>query len=454
MPLRRELKGAVEAAKKEGDAIALHRRFLQLYEEGNMDERLYTDFGWLTYYALKQTAVNEVLARKKMLNLYLKLNLERPSILHSLILQEAVKVEKNTPKQFRIRDFIRLWGLENLRAEDWEQFRTDQGNTLPSQVEKLIGVYAKELKTDQVAAPEEFIELVDKALERYPQSQNMPYFKATILISQGKREEALGYYKDMILRFPTKFYLWSQAAGLVEDRDVRIGLLCKALSTGAEEQFLLNVRMRLATLLIEKGLKANARYELDKYRATCRSNGWNLKTEFLQVDYQARPIEAVESNKPLYDEYSVHADEFIYSALPTVVAVKVSESQNDDRFHPGRRITVWTFRTESDTIRLRRPEKFRLGRRVAEGTVFDIKLREGKIVWIRRHSGRVELPWLREGSGTVRLRTDRNGNPYAIIDHSYVGARLLRGIEDGQQLRILSVRGADGRWSAIATRRI
>ena len=74
----------------------------------------------------------------------------KPSILHSLILGEAIKVEQNTPLQFRIRDFIRIWGLENLREEDWEQYRSEEGNTLPSTVEKLIGVYTKELKTDGV----------------------------------------------------------------------------------------------------------------------------------------------------------------------------------------------------------------------------------------------------------------------------------------------------------------
>lgn len=83
----------------------------------------------------------------------------------------------------------------------------------------------------------------------------MPYFKATVLISQGKKEEALDYYKNLILQYPSKFYLWNQTAELIEDYDTKIGLLCKALTCGTEDEFLGGVRLRLASLLNQKALK-------------------------------------------------------------------------------------------------------------------------------------------------------------------------------------------------------
>lgn len=146
LPHYQEIKDAVENAKNGGDAITWHHKMSEWYHEGNLGEKLYPDYGWLIYYALKQTNLGETQNRKILLNQYLKLNLPRPSILHSLILGEAIKIEQTTPLQFRIRDFIRIWGLENLRTEDWEQYKTNEGHTLPSLVEKLIGVYAKELK--------------------------------------------------------------------------------------------------------------------------------------------------------------------------------------------------------------------------------------------------------------------------------------------------------------------
>ena len=382
--------------------------------------------------------------------MYIKLDLPKPSILHSLILGEAVKIEKSTPLQFRIRDFVRLWGLENLRSEDWEQFTTEGGNTMSSLVEKLIGVYVKEIKTDNVEAPDDFCQLVDKALEKFPGSQNLPQQKAIVLISQGRTDEALSYYKDMILRSPAKFFLWEQAADLVQDIDTKIGLLCKALTCGADDNFIVKVRLSLAKLLIQAGMPANAKYELEKHRQTRQANGWSLKEEFRTLYNQLAAVEASADNNAIYTIYSVKADEFIYSSFPTVLAVKVDEKQNDDRNHPGRKITTWILRTEKSTERLRKPTKFGLNRHTPNGSVFDIKVNDGKIVWIKQHTGSVNEPWLKVCSGEVHIRTDRNGKNYTLISGTYVGEKFIKGISEGQQIKVLSIKQDNGRWCAIS----
>lgn len=451
-----ELKDALEKAKRGDRIYQEYQYFLSLFKAGDLDATLFLDFGWLIYYALKQTFSDEqihidsVHIRKEMLSNYLALELQKPSMLHSLILTEAIKVEQNTPLQFRIRDFIRIWGLENLREEDWEQYRTEEGNTLPSTVEKLIGVYTKELKTDGVESPDDFDLLVDKALAKYPKNQNMPYFKATVLISQGKSQEALTYYKNLILQFPSKFYLWNQTVELVEDIDTRIGLLCKALTCGADDEFLGGVRLRLASLLYQKGMGENAKYELERYRETYQNNRWNLKPEFWQVYNQVNSVETAVDNNVIYAEFAVRADEFIYSSLPTVIAVKVAETKSEDRNHPGRKITTWVLRTSENVLRLRKPTKFGLRKRVSNGVVFEIKIHDGKIVWIKEHIGNIAVPWLKQLRGKVHLRTDCNGKKYAIVAKSYIGEGLLKAINEGQEIKFLSIQQKDGRWSAIS----
>lgn len=445
-----EVKDAAEKAKNSKDAIAIYKKVSAWYNGGSLDSQLYQDFGWIIYYALRHTGFGDAQNRKILLHQYLKLGLPRPTFLHSLILGEAIKLEQNTPLQFRIRDFIRIWGLENLRDEDWEQFRTDDGNTLPSTVEKLIGVYAKELKTDNIESPDDFSQLVDKALKKYPKSQNMPYFKATVLISQGKIIEALSYYKNMILQFPSKFYLWHQAAELIDDIDIKIGFLCKALTCGADDEFLGGVRLKLATLLYQNNKLENAKFELDKYSETYQKKGWNLKPEYWHIHSKVASVGPAASNQTMYSEYSAKADEFIYSSLPTIVAIKVSETQNEDRNQPGRKITTWILRTEKDVVRLRKPTKFKLKKRTPNGTLFDVRLQHGKIVWIRQHIGTISESWLKESEGEVKLRTDKNGKKFAIISSSYIGENLLTGIYDGQRVSILSVQQKDGRWTAVS----
>lgn len=449
-PHYQELQDLIAHAKSGENITSEYRTFENLFKLGELSTSLYNDFGWLTYYALKQTALENAHARKVLLNNYLKLELPKPSVLHSRILGEAIKVEQNTPLLFRIRDFIRIWGLENLQEEDWEQFHTDSGNVLPSSVEKLIGVYIKEIKNDGVAAPEEFDQLVDKALIKYPQNQNMPYFKAAVLISQGKKNDALAYYKDLILRFPSKFYYWSQASELVEDVNIKIGLISKALLCGAEDEFLGTVRLKMATLLIQNNLLANAKYELEIYQKTYVAKGWSLKPEFWQIYNQLTSVESAVNNNTVYTEYCRIAEEFIYSSLPTILAIKVSESQDSDRYHPGKKITTWCLRSDKDIIRLRKPFKFKLEKHTPNGVAFDIKIRDSKIVWINRHSGSIVVPWLKEHYGEVHLRTDRNGKKFAIIDDSYIADNLLTGIHEGQSIKIMSLQKKDGRWAAIS----
>ncbi len=445
-----ELKAAIAHAKAGQNITAAYQKFTQLFDEGKLEVRQRNDYGWLIYYALKQARNADALRRKQMLNNYLKLQLPKPSMLHSLILSEAVTLEKNIPLEFRIRDFMRLWGWECLREDDWTPFVTDDGKTMSSLVEKLISVYVKELKTDGVVACPEFCQVVDAALVRYPKNQYMPKYKATVLLSQGKRAEALDYYKVMIMQSPAKQYLWEQAAELVDNMDTKIALLCKAVTCGADEEFIGKIRMSLAHLLVAKGLRNNAKYELEKYRITYESKKYHLKAEFQQAYNQLADVAAAESNDAVYAEYFAKADEFIYSALPTELAVKVNEKQCDDHKHPGRKLDIWYFKVGQSTRQLRKPSKFGLPKRMANGATFDVKLHEGKIVWIKQHVGPITASWIKVLSGEVTLRTDRNGKPYAIVADSYIGANLLQHISNGQTIKFLALKQDDGRWGAIS----
>lgn len=448
------IKDALTKAKEGVDISEIYSTIRQLYDSSGLDPELYTDFGWLIYYTIRNTLINDVNNRKQLLNQYLKLNLSRPSVLHSRILAEAIKIEHTYPLQFRIRDFIRLWGLENLMDEDWEQFTTEAGHVLPSLVEKLIGVYAKEIKTDGIIASEEFNDLVDKALERYPQNQNMPYFKAIVLISQGNKEEAIEYYKSLILRFPSKFYLWSQIAELVEEPDIKIGLLCKALTVGVEDTFLGGVRLRLAQLLIYKGLMPNAQYELNKYKEVYSSHGWSLKPEYWQLSNQIVNVSDEDNNQSIYLEYCPKADNFVYCALPSIIAIKISDRLLDDRNRQGKKFVQWTLRSKDGVLRLKKPAKYGLGKS-RNGSVFEVKVYNDKIVWIKpSQANPLQQDWIKKIEGSVKLRSDRNGRTYAILDGAYIEEKLLKSITTGQYVKIIAISQGDGRWSAISLAKI
>lgn len=445
-----EIKEALNDVKNGKNVFENYSKFADLYKKGKIDKDLYPDFGWIIYYTLKNTPVNDATLHKRLLWNYLNLELPRPSILHSLILSEAIKVEQNTPKLFHIREFMKLWGFENLREQDWQQYITLEGNTFPSLVEKLIGVYTKEVKTDKVEACKEISELVDKALERYPQSQNMPYFKVKVLMSQCREDEAINYYRNLILRFPSKYYLWHQIAELIENIDTKLGLLGKALSLGGDEQYLGEVRLSMAKLLIQKGKLQHAKFELDKYLGLYNSKGWKLKDEYRILSNQLGNVKAATENNSIYSEYAKYADEFIYSQLPEQMAVKISEKEIDDKHHAGRKISIWILKTENTTLKLKKPAKFGLDKKLKAGTVFSIRIYENQIVWIKVSETVPVTNWMKDTKGTIKIRIDRNGKQYAIIEGCYVNDKLLKPVNDGQSVIIRSIKKDDGRWSAIS----
>lgn len=453
-PVGHELKLARENAKEGRESDLDQNKFEDLFKNGNLKESLYPDFGWLIYYNLKATDLKNAAKRKQLLHLYFKLNLPRPDLLHSLILSEAIKVEKNTPLQFRMRDFMKLWGWDNFIEDDWKQYTTEKGHK-PSRIEKLICVYAKELITDGVESPKEFTELVDKALDRFSNNQYLPLYKAQVLKSLGKLEEAVNYYRDLILKSPSKAFLWNQAAELVEDIDLGIALLCKAISVEKDEAFIGGVRLNLISSLIENGLFGQAKYELERYENFYRSKNWSLKPDFHELASKIPTDVISENTDSLYRQSFPLADEFIYGNIPSEFAIKLSDKQIEEKRHPGKKIIQWNLRTKNGLFRLNKPNKYGLDNRAKNGSGFDIKLKDDKIVWVKKStSNPLDQNWIKKVEGTIRIRTDRNGNPYALLNETYIGNKLLADINDGESARIVAIQQEDNRWSAIELTKI
>lgn len=105
----------------------------------NLDATLHEDFGWIIYRFLKAEAGNlKSVQVRSLLRDYMKLENERPSMLHSVILTFALKYAKDHP-DFSFYKFFRLWGTENLRNEDYENGYLN-GSEIPTLVSRICRV--------------------------------------------------------------------------------------------------------------------------------------------------------------------------------------------------------------------------------------------------------------------------------------------------------------------------
>lgn len=214
------------------------------------------------------------------------------------------------------KEIFEKWGMESFTDADWQKVRKGE-EVYDSLAEKAIGKYIKSLKALRQSPSAGFEGLIDTALRHFPEDETYLRYKSRYLIKAGDRESAVQIYKKMIIS-GNKYYLWSELAEIISDTDLKTGCLSKAILLQRDDNFLGNIRLNLASLLMDRGKFAEASFELSVYESTYTRNSWGLKSEFHSLrDRIPQGTLTAKDNRDLYRHHARLADEFIYSGLPT-----------------------------------------------------------------------------------------------------------------------------------------
>jgi tetratricopeptide (TPR) repeat protein len=392
--------------------------------------------------------------RKELLSKYRELNIELNPILHSLILGEAVRVEKAWPERFMFTEFIEWWGLDNLTDDDWEQFKTNDGKKLMSRVEKMIYLYTKEVVAISNLTPsDKFMMVLDKAITKWSKDDNIMRCKALILTKQSDNEGAIEIYKKIIkLTSGQKYYIWSDLATLVSDIDLKIGLLSKALTLRVQEEYLGKVRTQLAQLLYDKHLYANALCEVRKIEKTYQSNGWDVPSNIRQIAQNIQSTTQSVDNATRYPVWAQKADEFIYYDAQSTYMVKVAHREDYVTQANGKnkKVVKWTLvdaKGESVTVK---PEKLNLYR-ADIGTCFEVKRDDKQVIYMSAIDNN-NVTWRKSVKGTISIRNNKEGKPFGFVDDCYVAGHFLKQVKDGDNVAGVAICTND-KWRCIYIRK-
>ncbi len=392
---------------KGGDATNVYEKVAGLHDSGQLPDKSHYPFGWIIYYALHQSKQNEVAKRKRMLARYLKLNVEKPHKLHSMILTEAlslykdsqdaifsqktrgVDVAKREETRFSLVAFCDLWNLGNLRPGDWRR-KDYEGNTLPSTVEKLITNYVDELSSTNKIPTPEFMEIVERALEEYPDSSNLSAQCAQLCVISGDTERAVVLLRNAILSAPTKFFLWSRLAELMngeESRRLKIAFLYKALCCPGQEDFKGRIHLMLADALAEAGAYPEAMWEMTRVKEIYGRNGWHLPPRFKEIEKRMPVSTSPVDPAAAYRKVEKMADDFIYDGLPEIPVKKTyhkSATETANRFG-GRNtpLAAWRVTDGKGNNYWFNPGKFGVNEALPNNTSLLVKVHAGKIVKAR-----------------------------------------------------------------------
>lgn len=154
--------------------------------------------------ASKANPVSSVEMRQ-LLAQYLKLaDIEKPSLLHSLVLFQVVKYYSNFA-DFNFTAFFRLWGPENLRQEDWKATKINE-IWLPSLADRVMSRLFKAMPSrfhepinkDEQFDPQIAHTLLDEALQRAKKPNKRILQRALNLAYFERNSEAIAKYRELL----------------------------------------------------------------------------------------------------------------------------------------------------------------------------------------------------------------------------------------------------------------
>jgi tetratricopeptide (TPR) repeat protein len=236
-------------------------------------------------------------------------------------MMQAANLEKKHENDFRFIEFCLMWKLENLREEDFVPGKgtAENGKSIEFQslAENVATRLYKELKTRHT---EEFVNNLFPFFlsinEKCPRNRYLGMYIAQLYYWQGNTDKAIDEYRS-ILRAAPEWFIWKHLGDICEDKDVRISLYCKAMTMMGKEEYIGELRLGLANLLLDTN-KEQAAYEVEQYMRTYKGKGWNIVGDAYLLQNKLLGITPSAQAKQFYRNNVKKAEEYVYSDIPVV----------------------------------------------------------------------------------------------------------------------------------------
>lgn len=249
---------------------------------------------------------------------------------HSEILNLAERFMKEND-EWRFLNFFKNWNPENLRPDDWKETKKDE-NTYKPLATKVIKRAFENLKTQ--TSEQDLMWLIqpyEKAIKLFPDDEWLLREKALLHLKNNEFELAIKIYKQLVLVLSDKHYVWQEFSDcIVSDNSLKIGMLSKALRLEKNEDFLGDIHLGLAKVLIEENLLDNALVELETYKKHREIKGWKLSPSFEELSQKASSVkQSLKDNQELYKKYTPFAENFAYADFDWTEVVLVDKWKDD-----------------------------------------------------------------------------------------------------------------------------
>lgn len=418
---------------------------MRLYDKGEILPQHHELLSWILYKYLKDNFENiGSKESRKVLATYLKLNIPRPSLLHSLFLYLAMKIKKKY-EDFKFSVFLKIWGFNNFRNDDWARTTHDE-KRYPSVVQTAISLYLSEKKDISNGTDKDFDELLKNAVGKYPDDLNLIRQMAVSKIRKNEKDEAIRIYKELLLK-DNRYYLWHELSKLIDDHSLKKSCLCMALNMQRQENYVGAIHIDLAKLLIEENDYSQALCELKKYQTTYIENKWKINNDYYTLSSKIpKDTQPAKRTRQWLDDNSKPILDFIYSQLPTEFVILQDVFINKKGKKIGRFIDknnrlvncnmdlLKDKNTTSQTchfykIWIEKNNKWNIAKRI-----------------IHASKEELEKAWnclLSEVEGQITIKTNAKGQQFGFVSNCYVGSNLLKGINNHDAVKVIQAKSGN-----------
>jgi hypothetical protein len=227
----------------------------------------------------------------------------------------------------RYLEFADWWDFKNLRSEDYQKEKLPNGKEVMALAEKAYIAYAKHLLPKQTQFGEiifnkekaaSFLPKLTKIVEQYPQFQYPAYFNAKLLLALDDKENMLKLLLPFARKKRNDFWVWEiLAEAFSEDTEKVFACYCKALSCKSPEEMLVNLRQKMAKILIARKSYNEAKTEIDILISARREHKYNIPadvTNWLEMQWYKQAVSS-NSNIEFYKNYQFLAESILFNDI-------------------------------------------------------------------------------------------------------------------------------------------
>ncbi len=468
---------ALSKSGRHAEATAIYRK---VWANGAADQETQTSFGWELYKHTKALMAGEnfnVGEVKRNLSDYLKLDLDKPSVLHSCVLRLAAKLAGQ--EKLSMLGFSRHWDFKYLQPEDFERYRAEDGKEYPSLAEKAIQQAGKEAASAERAEYQAYmLPFINLAIERFPDNVFLKLNKAKVLLALGRHDEALAFGIAVTKAKSNDYWAWGLLGEIVSQKDPEAahGCYCKALTCPAEVKFTGKIRLKVAQRMLEVNDYAAAKHEVEAILQSKGQEGHKIPEAVAEMAAQAwfAETQAKASNRDYYRIHAKVGEALLFDDLPWIDAnvgdTFVVPGKDGKKDKTKRRVFL---KTSSIPTEISIPES-KLGRiKLAAGDAVRVKgefNEDQRFNFFVLESRHAETPWdvfsdnigvvnnVNEGKRVIRFIVSREVNgeiPMSALSENFVEGdaievRLSRYISKrGAMYRVLLARPTDEKPSEL-----